>query len=105
MLGYFNNWNIIQFFNKSTTYEDFDEVHKVVLDGISENMSSLDHNVKYIAVDTVDTTFPSYSVARLIPELYTLQVNKIVNKQVINADELIVDARYLIMMKANTNWY
>ena len=39
--GTFNNWNIIQFTNKTTSSEDIEKVHKFVLDGISENMASL----------------------------------------------------------------
>ena len=41
VLGSFTNWKIIQFTNKTTPIEDFDEVHKVVLYGISVNMTSL----------------------------------------------------------------
>ena len=36
MLGSFNNWNIIKFINETTSSEGFDEVHKAVLDVISE---------------------------------------------------------------------
>ena len=36
MLGYFNNWNIIEFNNKGTSSEDFDYVNKIFLDGISD---------------------------------------------------------------------
>ena len=39
----FNNWNIIHFTNKTTCSEEFDEVHKVFLDGISTNMVLLLH--------------------------------------------------------------
>ena len=41
VLGYFNNWNIIKFSNKSTSSEEFDAVHTVVLDDISDNMASI----------------------------------------------------------------
>ena len=34
-----------------------------------------------------------------------LQGNKIVNKKVVNAGELISNAVYLIATKSNTNWY
>ena len=37
----YNNWNIIYLKPKSTPFESFDEIHKVVLDGTSENMASL----------------------------------------------------------------
>ena len=41
VLGSFNNWNIIQFLKKPTPYEEFDEIHQVVIDGISDNIASL----------------------------------------------------------------
>ena len=51
VLGSFNKWKIIQFTNKTTSIEDFDEVHKVVLDGISGNRSFLLTLVKYGAIN------------------------------------------------------
>ena len=47
VLGPFNNWDTIQFTNKTTPSEFFDEVHKVVLDDISSNISYLLQLVKY----------------------------------------------------------
>ena len=41
VLGFFNNWNIIQFTNKTTTEEEFTVVHKFVLDSISDNIYAL----------------------------------------------------------------
>ena len=41
VLGAFNNWKIIQLSSNSTSSEIFDEIHQVVLDGISDNMASL----------------------------------------------------------------
>ena len=35
VLGSFKNWNIILLSPKSTSYDTFDEIHQVVLDGIS----------------------------------------------------------------------
>ena len=40
-LGYFNNWNIITLSHKATTIEAFEDINKVVLDIISDNISSL----------------------------------------------------------------
>ena len=40
VLGYFNDWNIIQLSHKSTPSDAFDEIHQVVLDGISDNTAS-----------------------------------------------------------------
>ena len=43
----FNNWNIIQLEQKSTPYDAFDEMHQVVLDGISDNMVLLIESGKH----------------------------------------------------------
>ena len=52
VISSFNNWNIIKFQHKSTTGEDFKDIHKVVLDGISENTASLFQSSKYGAMNT-----------------------------------------------------
>ena len=39
VLGSSNNWNIIELSQKSTSSDTFDEIHQVVLDGISDNMA------------------------------------------------------------------
>ena len=41
VLGPFKNWNIILLSHNSTPYDAFDEIHQVVLDGISDNMALL----------------------------------------------------------------
>ena len=56
VLGAFNNWNIIELSSKSTSSDTFDEIHQVVLDGISDNMASLVESGKYGAVNTTDTS-------------------------------------------------
>ena len=52
VLGSFNNWNIIILSHKSTTSEDFEEIHKVVLDLIGNNMESLVKTSKYSVINT-----------------------------------------------------
>ena len=105
VLGYFNNWNIIKFANKTTTNEDFYKMHKVVLDGISDNMSELVQNGTYGAINTVDPTTMGYHVAKSISEPYTLEYDKKFDKQVIKVGELIVISEYICTIKANTDWY
>ena len=41
VLGSFNNWNIITLTRKSTTTDVFEEIHQVILDVISDNISPL----------------------------------------------------------------
>ena len=66
MLGSFKNWNIILFTNKTTTDQDFDAVHKVLSDGISNIMSVLDHNGKNDAIKNTDPTTIGYYVVKLL---------------------------------------
>ena len=56
----FNNWNIIQFTNKTKPKKKFDDIHKVVLDGIRDNMSSLAKTSKYGAINTVNAKKKGY---------------------------------------------
>ena len=55
VLGSFNNWNIIQLSQKSTPSDSFDEIHHVVLDGISDNMASFVEPGKYGDNNITDT--------------------------------------------------
>ena len=62
MLGPFKNWNIIKLSRKSNPYDTFDEMHQVVLDGISENMTSFVESGKYDAINITDTTTHGFYV-------------------------------------------
>ena len=62
VLGSLKNWNIIQLSQKSTPSDAFDEIHQVVIDGISGNMASLVESVKYGAINTTDTTTNGFYV-------------------------------------------
>ena len=66
VLGFFKNCSIIQFTNKTTIDEDFDAVHKFLLDGISDDMSALVQNGKYGTINTVDSTIMGYYVIKLL---------------------------------------
>ena len=61
--------------HKSTPSDAFDEIHQVVLDGISDNMASLFESGKYGAINTTDTTTNGFYVIMLTSEEYTLQDN------------------------------
>ena len=67
-LDSFNNWNIIQFTNKIISSEEFDEVRKVVLDGISENMAFLVQLGNYGAINAAVPTTKGYYVMTYLSE-------------------------------------
>ena len=88
---------------KYTHFGAFDEIHKVVLDGISENMTSLFQSGMYGAINTYDNTTNVFYVIRFISGAYTLDNNTTIDGQVISAGELGVKAQYLCSMQENTN--
>ena len=55
-MGSYNNWNIIELTPKSIPSGAFDEIHKVVLYGMSENMASFVQSGIYGALNTDDQT-------------------------------------------------
>ena len=72
VLGAFNNWNIIPLSPNSTSYDTFDEIRQVVLDGISDNMASLVESGKYLAINTTDTSTNGFYVIMFTSGAYTL---------------------------------
>ena len=90
VLGYFNNWNIIQLSSKSTSSDTFDEIRQVVLDGISNNTASLVESGKYGAINTTDTSTNVFYVIMFKTGAYTHQKNTTIDGQIITAGELVV---------------
>ena len=73
ILGVLNNWNIITFSNKNTTSEDFEDIHQVILDGISDNMASLVQSGKHDATKTTYPTRMGYYMANYVSYACILQ--------------------------------
>ena len=71
VLGPLNNWNITQFSQKSTPYDEFDETNQVVLDGIIDNMASLVESGKYGAINTTGIGKKYFYVVMFTSEAYT----------------------------------
>ena len=84
---------------------EFDKIHQVVIDVISDNMASLVQSDKYVAIDTSDTTTNGYYAIRLISEAYMLQNNTTIDRQITTAGELVVNAKYICSMQYIINWY
>ena len=61
--------------HKSTSSDTFDEIHQVVLDGISDNMASLVESGKYGAINTTDTSTNGFYGIMFTSGAYTLQYN------------------------------
>ena len=100
-----NNWNIIQLSQKSTPSDAFDEIHQVVLDGISDHMASSVESGQYGSINTTDTETNGFYVIMIISGAYTLQDNTTNDGKIITAGESVVKAQYICSMKVYTNWY
>ena len=83
---------------KSIYFEAFDDIHKVVLDRISENMASLVQSGIYGTINIDDTTKNGLYVIQFISEVYMLNNNKTIDGQVISAGALGVKAQYICSM-------
>ena len=99
VLGPYNNWTIIEITPISITFEALDEIHQVVLDGISDNMASLIQSGMYGTINTLDNTSNGFYIIQSISEAYTLKINPTIDGQSISAGELVVKAQYLCSMQ------
>ena len=105
MLFTFNNCNIIQLTNKNTSNEDFDNIHKVFLDDISDNMTSLTNTGKYGAINKAYPTTMIYYVVKYMDEYFTLQEDITTDRQISKIGELALIYYYLRIMNYKTNCY
>ena len=69
--------------SKLTSTETFDEIHQVILDGISDNMASLVESGKYGAINTTDTSTNGFYVILFTSGAYTLQENTTIDEQIL----------------------
>ena len=67
-------------------------MHKVVPDGISENMASLVQLGEYGAIDASGPTKTVYIVIKYLSEPYTLQEYQTIHVKVSKSVELVVKA-------------
>ena len=104
-MGYVNNGNIIQLSQILTIFVAFEEIHQVIIDGISDNMASLVLSGKYCAIKPSDKTTNGYYVIKFISESYTLQNNTKIYGKNITAGELVVKVQYLCYMQESNNCY
>ena len=91
--------------HKSTPSDAFDEIHQIILDGISDDMASLVESGKYGAINTTDTTTNIFYVIMFTSEAYTIQKITTIDGKIITSGELVVKAQYLCSMQKDTNFY
>ena len=83
VLGSFNNWKKLS--QKSTSSDTFDEIHQVVLWGISDNTALLVESGKYGAINTADTSTNIFYVIMFTSGAYTLKVNTTIDGKIITS--------------------
>ena len=67
-------------------------------------MAALLQTGKYGAIHTIYTTTMGYYVIIFSPEDNTLQEEKICNRKISTADELVIKAQYMNFMQDNIKW-
>ena len=105
VLGSYKNLNIIELTPKSTPFEEFDEIHQVVIDGISEYTALLVQSGMYGDINPDETTANLFYVIKFISDAYMLQNNTTIDRTFISSGELFVKAQYLCSVQENTNLY
>ena len=96
ILGSFNDWIIMPFQNKSTSEETFEEVHKIVLNGMTESKAELIFADGYGAVAADDVKTAGYYIVRFTSPAYTLQeAHTSKEGDTFDVGELVADAVYL----------
>ena len=79
--------------------EDFEEIHQVVLDVISDNIDSLVQSGNYDDMNITDTSTMGYYVINFVSEAYTLKYDTTCDGKISSAGELDVKAQYLRCMQ------
>ena len=69
----FNNRNMIQLTNKTTSSDNFDDICKVFLDVISDNVESLVLYRNNCDINTYNTTKMGYYIVKYMSDAFTLQ--------------------------------
>ena len=87
----------------SNPYYAFDEIHQVVLDGMSKNIKSLVESGNYGDINTTGTSTNGFYVIMFTSKAYTLQDNTKIDGQMITSGELVVKGQYLSSMQVDTN--
>ena len=86
-------------------FDVFDEIHQVVIDGISDNMASLVESGNYGAINATNTATNGFYVIMFTSQSYTLQDNTNIDRNIITDSKLVVKAQYFCSMQVYNSWY
>ena len=91
--------------HKDKTSEAFEEIHQVIIYGISDNMAPLVQPGKYVAINTTDKKTMGYYEIKFFLEAYTLQEDTTCDGKISTSGEMVLKVHYLIYMQETTNCY
>ena len=78
--------------HKATTSDDFEEIHRVVIDSISDNMDPLVQAGKYFAINTTYMLTMGLYVIKFVSEAYYLQDDTTCDRKISSSSELVSKA-------------
>ena len=105
VLGKYNDWVIMSFKDKGTTEEEFESVHRFVLNGMVSSTASILHDGNFGAINTDDPKTDGYYIVQFKSDPYTLQDTIDVDGQILEKGEVVCDARYFSPAMENSKWY
>ena len=95
----FNNFNIITFSNKTTTSDDFEDIHQYLFYGISDYMASLAQNGKYDSINTNNPKTMVYSVLNYVSDDYVLHEYTTCAGEIETTGKPFFNTEYITCMK------
>ena len=96
ILGDYNKWIIMDFTRDSETDKEcFEEIHKILVQSIGNNMAEFVEINCYGAVDTYDSRADGFYVLKFAESPHTLQEEVEVNDKIIESGSLVCAAHYM----------
>ena len=104
-VGYLQNYNIINITNKNKPREYFDDINKLVLDSISDNMEPLVQTGTYGAISTTYTKMIGYYIVRFLTNTVTLKEYKTTYGKLFIVGKISIKSAYIRSIKPKMDWY
>ena len=106
ILGDYNKWEIMDFTRDSETDEEcFEEIHKILVQSIGNNMTELVEINWYGVVDTNDSRADGFYVVKFVESPHMLQEEVEVNDEIIESGSLACAAHYMSPALKKSRWY
>ena len=106
ILDKYNDWIIMPFVKeRKTPVEEFQEIHKIVLDDIATNMGKLVKDNNFGVVNANDFLADDFYIVRFVGNPYTLQTAIKVDKDILPSGSMACKAEFFSPAREKSRWY